>query len=121
MSDEIKELTIKAELIKSDKVVGRLEKKFTLLESEEIEDEVEPKTLDEIITEFLQEIEKEAKEKKLEIRDKDKFHVDSVMQLLLFFIKPDGNSATLKVPVQPLTEEGEGEMEKEENGEPIDN
>lgn len=118
MSDEIEELTIKANLTESDKVVGIVEKKFALMKSEEIENHVESKTLDETITEFLQEIETEAREKKLEIKNKEKFYTDSVMSLILFFIKPKADSATLKVPVQPLKEE---ESEEEENGKPTDN
>lgn len=118
MSDEIKELTIKANLIESDKIVSTVEKKFALIESPETEDDVESRTLDETITEFLKEIETKAKEKKVEIKNKEKFYTDSVMSLILFFIKPKAASATLKVPVQPLEEK---ESEEEENGKSTDN
>ena len=70
------------------------------------------------ITEFLQEIETEAKERKLEIKDKEKFYTDSVMSLILFFIKPEADAATLKVPVQILEEK---KAEEEDNGKPADN
>ena len=118
MSDEIKELTIKANLIESDKIVGTVEKKFALIESQETEEDKESRTLDDTITEFLQEIETEVREKKLEIKNKEKFYTDSVMSLILFFIKPKADAATLKVPVQLLKEK---KVEEEDNGKPTNN
>lgn len=116
MSDEINELTVKAELTLSDDILETVEKKFFFLGIEEAEDDAEPKTLDETITDFLQEIETKVHEKKLEIENRDDFYTESVMALLLFFIKGEGKLTTLRVPVQQVRQE----VEVEENGDPTE-
>jgi hypothetical protein len=117
MSDELNELSVKAELTLSDEVLETVEKKFFFLGTEEAEAEVEPKTLDETIADFLQEIETKAKEKGLEIENRDEFYTKSVTALILFFIKGKDRLATLNVPVQRAKQE----PEVEENGEPAEN
>lgn len=116
MNEEIKELTIIAELIDSGKIIDRIDKTFFLLNSEE-QNEAAPKGLDETLTEFLQELETKVAEKNFRIRNKDDFCNGAIMSLILFFAKPNGISAKLKVPVEPIEKT---DQEEERNGESSD-
>lgn len=116
MNEEIKELTIIAELTDSGTIVGCIDKTFFMVNSEQTENAT-PKGLDEILTEFLQELETKAAEKNFRIKKKESFYTSSLMSLLLFFTNPDGISAKLKVPVEPV----EKVSEEAKNGRSIDN
>lgn len=84
MNEEVKELTVIAELMYSGKIVGSIDKTFFLLNSEEQNNEATPKGLDETLTEFLQELESKAAEKNLRIRNEDGFYNEVVLSLILF-------------------------------------
>lgn len=116
MSEEIKELTLVADLISNDKIVGCIDKTFYLLNSG-TQTDAPTKGLDETLTEFLQELDAKIAEKNLRIKNRDAFYSEATMSLILLFVKPTGVSAKLKVPVEPVEEK---EQVEEDSGEPSD-
>lgn len=116
MSEELRELTLVADLICDNNSVGCIDKTFFLVSSG-AQPEAPVKGLDETLTEFLQELDAKIAERKLRVKNKDDFYKKAHMSLILLFVKPDGVSAKLKIPVEPLESI---EHEEGEHGEPAD-
>lgn len=108
---EISEFKVTARLVEENKEVATLEKCFGLaeIEDDEEEEQIPTKTIDETISEFLQEIESKVQELGRIVCKEELARV--TVSTILFLVKRSQNELTLDIEVERQ------ETEERKNGE----
>jgi hypothetical protein len=102
--NEVSELKVVARLIDNKQEIATLEKCFGFIEiKNEEETEIPTKTIDETITEFLQEIESKAKELGRVLKKEELLKI--TFPLIVFLIKRLQSELTLDIEVEKKAEE----------------
>jgi len=104
--EEPKGTILSAQLVRDKEIIGSVERTLHFIEEKELPEEEASaiKTLEDIINDFLDSIEKTCKEKKVTIIDKTKLSFDLTIKLLLAF-KAEDKKILVEVPVKNQPEE----------------